>query len=192
MLFVFLAAANGLMTVLSRMVNAALGSAVGSLRGSFVNHTVGTLTAGALLLAGLRMGAFRLTGIPWIYFIGGCLGVLVVAASNYAVRHVGAALFATLLLTGQLFTSAVIDHFGLLGKVRIAATPGRRAVSGLLKSPPSRLTVQEIKRDCPANNQPTRNQQPGASFGQQWREAPRFACRGPLMACFFFLSHLTR
>lgn len=126
MLYVLLAFGNGLLTVASRLLNASLGTRVGSLAGSFVNHGVGTLGAALLLLGGLGTGTMAgLGGIPWIYLTGGCFGVVVVAISNYAVRHVGAALFAILLLGGQLSTSAVIDHFGLLGTLRIAMTPGK-------------------------------------------------------------------
>lgn len=127
MFFALLATINGLFTVFSRMVNASLATAVGSLRGSFVNHLVGTVGAGFLLLVGLQIDMAQLATIPWIYFIGGCLGVLIVAASNYAVRHIGAALFAMLLLAGQLLTSAFIDHYSLLGNVRIPITPARIA-----------------------------------------------------------------
>ena len=127
MLFTLLAAANGLLTVMSRIVNASLGAAVGSLHGSFVNHLVGTLGAGALLLVGWRTGLFELASVPLVYFIGGCLGVLVVAASNYAVRRIGTALFAVLLLTGQLFTSAAIDHYSLMGEMRVLMTPPKLA-----------------------------------------------------------------
>ncbi len=132
MLFVLLALVNGFLTVLSRMVNASLGRAVGSLRGSFVNHLVGTMTAGVVLLLLQQLGALpaQLAEVPWVYFLGGCLGVLVVAASNYAVGQLGAVLFAVLLLAGQLATSAAIDHFALLGDTHIPMTAPR--ILGLL------------------------------------------------------------
>lgn len=132
MLFAVLAAANGLLTVMSRMVNAALGRAIGSLPGSLVNHVVGTLGAGAVLVLVWQTGLRALPSVPWIYWTGGCIGVLVVAASNYAVRTVGATLFAVLLLLGQIFTSAVIDHFGLMGEIRIPMTPLKLVGLGLL------------------------------------------------------------
>jgi uncharacterized membrane protein YdcZ (DUF606 family) len=56
--------------------------------------------------------------------------VLVVAASNYAVRRAGAALFGVLVVAGQLATSAMIDHLGLFGQTPITVTPMRLA--GLL------------------------------------------------------------
>jgi transporter family-2 protein len=124
-MFVLLALINGGLTVLSRVVNAVLSDRIGSMGGSLVNHAVGGAAAGLLLLAGVGTGTLRLAGVPWWQFAGGCLGVLVVAASNYAVRHAGAALFAVLLLLFQLVTSAVIDHWGLLGQPPMPITPLR-------------------------------------------------------------------
>jgi len=121
-MFILLALVNGTITVLSRVVNAALSARIGSLRGSLVNHVVGFGFAGLLLAVGIRTGTLQWGRVPVIYFTGGCLGVLIVAASNYAVRHAGTVLFAVLLLTFQLMSSAVIDHFGLMGGDMIPIT----------------------------------------------------------------------
>ena len=114
-MYILLALTTGAITVASRVVNAALATRVGSMRSSFVNHLAGTLFAGLLLAVGVRTGVLRWSGIPLVYFIGGSLGVLIVAASNYAVQHAGAVVFAVLILTVQLMTSAGIDHFGWMG-----------------------------------------------------------------------------
>lgn len=116
---IFLAFTNGLLAVLARVVNAALSGHVGDLRGSLVNHAVGLGVVGALVLGGVGTGTVRVTGIPLVYLSGGVLGVLVVGASNYAVRRAGSALFAVLVLTFQLIGSALIDHFGWLGQTPI-------------------------------------------------------------------------
>lgn len=131
MFFVF-AFANGLLAVLARVVNARLSDYVGSLRGSLVNHAVGFAVVASLLLIGLGSGAVRVTGIPLVYLSGGILGVLVVAASNYAVRHAGAVLFSVLVLAFQLIGSALIDHFGWLGQTPIALSWTRVLGLGLL------------------------------------------------------------
>lgn len=131
-MFVLLAFTNGLFAVLARVVNAALSDHVGSLRGSLVNHTVGLAVVGILLLGGLGTGVVRVMGIAPVYLSGGVLGVLVVAASNYAVRHAGSTLFAVLVLTFQLIGSALIDHFGWLGQSPIALSWPRMLGLGLL------------------------------------------------------------
>lgn len=115
-MFFILAFTNGLLAVFARIVNASLSDHIGSLRGSLVNHAVGCAFVGLIILAGVGTGTIRVDGIPPVYLSGGVLGVLVVAASNYAVRHAGTALFAVLILTFQLIGSALIDHFGWLGQ----------------------------------------------------------------------------
>ena len=115
-MFFVLAFTNGLLAVLSRLVNASLSAHIGSMRGSLVNHVVGLAVVSLLLLAGMGSGAIQMTGIALVYLSGGVLGVLVVAASNYAVRHAGTTLFAVLILAFQLIGSALIDHFGWLGQ----------------------------------------------------------------------------
>ncbi|PEN12591.1 hypothetical protein CRI94_13820 [Longibacter salinarum] len=114
-MFYLLALLNGVIGSLSRLVNASLATFAGSLRGSLVNHIVGTIVAGVLLLIGVRTGVIAFGGLPWYYWIGGCMGVFVVAASNYAVPRIGAVLLGMILLAAQLLTSAGLDHFGLLG-----------------------------------------------------------------------------
>jgi transporter family-2 protein len=131
-MFFLLALTNGLLAVLSRVVNASLSDHVGSLRGSLVNHAVGLAAVAGLVLVGMGTGTIRAAGIAPVYLSGGVLGVLVVAASNYAVRHAGAALFAVLILTFQLLGSALIDHFGWLGQAPITLSWTRMLGLGLL------------------------------------------------------------
>ena len=120
-MFFILGITNGGLTVLSRVVNAALGTRVGNLKGSLVNHVVGSLAAALLVLLGASTlldtdaGRIPLGAVPAIYLTGGCAGVLVVAASNYAAAQIGVTLLSMLLLAFQVLSSAAIDHYGWLG-----------------------------------------------------------------------------
>jgi len=118
-MYILLALCNGVIGATSRLVNAALATRAGSLRGSLINHIVGTIVAAALLGVGVRTGVLQMGGLAWFYWIGGCMGVFVVAASNYAVPRIGAVLLGVLLLAAQLVTSAGLDHFGFLGGTAI-------------------------------------------------------------------------
>lgn len=131
-MYTLLAIANGALAVGSRIVNASLSDRIGDFGGSFVNHAVGWCVAGLLLAVGLGQGGGSWSAAPWWAWSGGVLGVLVVAASNYAVRRAGAALFGVLLVASQLATSAIIDHLGLFGQTPIAVTPMRLAGLTLL------------------------------------------------------------
>jgi transporter family-2 protein len=126
-MYILLAIANGALAVGSRIVNASLSDRIGDLGGSFVNHAVGWGAAGLLLGLGLGQEGGAWSAAPWWAWSGGVLGVLVVAASNYAVRRAGAALFGVLVVAGQLATSAIIDNLGLFGQTPITVTPMRLA-----------------------------------------------------------------
>lgn len=148
-MLVVLALATGALAFLSRVINAALAVRVRSLPGSLVNHVVGTLGAGALLIVGVRTGAFHLAPVPPVYLIGGCLGVLVVAASNYAAARIGIVLLSMLLLAFQLLTSAAIDHYAWLGAERLPLTP-RKGLGLLLLIAGALLVLTERpKQDAP-------------------------------------------
>jgi len=131
-MFFVLAFTNGLFAVLARVVNASLSEHVGSLRGSLVNHAVGLGVVAGTLGVGIGTGGMHLAEVNPVYLSGGVLGVLVVAASNYAVRHGGTVLFAVLALAFQLVGSALIDHFGCLGQTPIALSGPRVLGIGLL------------------------------------------------------------
>lgn len=129
---ILLASANGIMLATCRLFNAALGLRIGNMRGSLVNHLVGAVFAGILIAVGIHTGSLHFRGIPIYYFIGGCFGVLVVFTNNYAVPHIGAMMMTILLISFQLLTSAVIDHFGLLGANIIILNPLRLGGVALL------------------------------------------------------------
>ena len=150
-MFYLLAALTGILGTASRLVNAALGSIIGSLESSWVNHGVGTAAAGALLLLGWQTGTIR-GGLPWYYWVGGCMGVGVVAAGNYVIARIGAVLFSLFLLAMQLVTSATLDHFGWLGGTPIPLTP-QRTIGLVLLFVGALLTLSE-RNDTPNEPMP--------------------------------------
>jgi bacterial/archaeal transporter family-2 protein len=132
MLYIVLAIFDGWVATMSRLVNSSLGSYVGSLKGSCINHVVGTVFAGLLLLLGVGSGQLQFEGIPIYYFIGGMLGVFLVTFNNAAVPVIGAAAVAILMLFAQLLTSSIIDQFGLFGAQVLPMTPLKCAGLALL------------------------------------------------------------
>ncbi len=52
---------------------------------------------------------------PWWAWMGGVVGACYVAASAAFARRLGAAGWLAAIVTGQMLTSIVLDHFGLLG-----------------------------------------------------------------------------
>lgn len=130
--YMLLAAVNGGIVTGSRLINAGLGAALGSVQGAWINHIVGTLFAALLLGVGMGTGHVHLQGIPLAYLLGGVLGVFLVTFNNYAMPLLGSAAVAILMLCAQLLTSSVIDHSGLLGGQVYPVTPLKAAGLGLL------------------------------------------------------------
>jgi bacterial/archaeal transporter family-2 protein len=98
--------------------NAAVGRALGHwLWGAFTSLTVSSVVViAALLILRVPMPDLgkALQG-PWWLWIGGVLGALYVAAAAALTPKLGAAGFLVLVVAGQILTSVVVDHFGLLG-----------------------------------------------------------------------------
>jgi len=97
----------GLMTSL----NGRLASYLNIFEISFIVHIIG-----AIILLGYiwwkKDKKLCLTGAPiYVYFVG-FFGVTLVATSSICAGNIGATLTMALSVTGQLISSAVIDHFG--------------------------------------------------------------------------------
>ena len=114
-LLILLSLSYGATLSFQQAMNAALALRVGNMGSAVINHLVGALFACLLLLIGIHTGHLMFAGIPLVYFLGGCLGVCTVAMGNYAILRIGVVMTAILFMASQLFTSSLIDHFGLLG-----------------------------------------------------------------------------
>jgi transporter family-2 protein len=78
-----------------------------------------------LLLRPAAPSAAALRETQWWNWIGGPLGALIVLAGAALTRELGAALFITLVVGGQLLCSLVLDHYALLGLNEQPVTAGR-------------------------------------------------------------------
>jgi|SRR5436190_21176590 len=66
-----------------------------------------------------------LAGTPWWAWAGGALGAVYAVAAVLLARELGAATLMSLVVTGQLICSVVLDHFGWVGFTEHAAGMGR-------------------------------------------------------------------
>ena len=129
-LFYILAIAAGAAMSFQVVVNANLRSHLGEpMQASLVSFGVGT--AAALLyclFAGFAWPSYQqLRETPWWAWIGGLLGLFFIWCSIVVSPRIGVALMLGLVVAGQVATSTLIDHFGLLGAVVRPATFGRIA-----------------------------------------------------------------
>lgn len=112
MIYIILAFASGVLTLLSMIVNSSLGKRIGAFQSSFVNFFVGVISALILVFIIERKVAFgeKLHSIPaWAYF-GGFLGVMVVIISNIIIPKIPTIYSTLLIFIGQLFTGIVFDY----------------------------------------------------------------------------------
>ncbi|MDP2600738.1 MAG: DMT family transporter [Deltaproteobacteria bacterium] len=149
-LFILFAFGGGAILSCQQVMNAALGNRIGNMSSSFINHLVGALFAGGILALGFKTGPFHLSGIPFIYFLGGCLGVLTVAMSNFAIPHIGVVMFALLATSFQLLASLLVDHWGWLGAKQIPFSGPHAVGMALLILGAAFIFIKEKPKSPPA------------------------------------------
>lgn len=123
---------SGAMMPLQAGVNGQLARHIDSvMAASLISFVVGSLALLFITLAQREipttMAPFR--GLSWWHWTGGLLGVLFVASAAFAGPRIGALLFMSLVLAGQLSAALVLDHFGWAGFPQSSVTVGK--VAGL-------------------------------------------------------------
>lgn len=110
-----MAALDGVLIGLMVVLNGLLASKTGNTHSLVIIHGVGLLGS-IVLLIGSRTRLISIQGLPYYLFTAGALGIFTVLFNNSSFLMLGATLTLCLNLLGQLFTSMIIDHFGLLGQ----------------------------------------------------------------------------
>jgi transporter family-2 protein len=128
--FGLIAAAAGAATAFQAAANAGLSSRIG-LGAALVVNTVIVLIASLIFyLARGQFGSIFPSGTPWILYLGGVCGFLIILSLAFVFPRVGAAVAIALVVLGQGIGALAIDHYGLLGMPREPLTLFR--VAGLL------------------------------------------------------------
>ena len=123
-----LAAGCGAAIALQAAANGRLGKNLADPGWAAILSLCGSFTAMLLILVVARpappaWSAVRST--EWWNWIGGPLGVVVVASGAMLAPRLGAAAFIALVVAGQLVCSLVLDHFALVGLPEARVTAGR-------------------------------------------------------------------
>lgn len=117
MVFSLLALFSGCLTITSMALNAHLATRTGIFKGTLINYTAGLATTVLIFLVlGLPIAGFVKDpgAIPIWAFLGGCIGVAVVAVSNMVIPKVPTVYVTLLSFSGQLLAGIIIDL--LIGK----------------------------------------------------------------------------
>jgi len=118
-LLMFLTLLTGALLPVQAILNTRLGRQTGGpLMGSLLSFTVGLI---CLLVLNLVTNTSAVAGLkpaivtPWYIWLGGFLGAIFVGYITWVNQQQGLALTFVLVVSGQIFCSLVIDHFGLFG-----------------------------------------------------------------------------
>jgi len=110
---------TGALLPVQAILNTRLGRQTGGpLMGSLLSFTVGLI---CLLLLNLVINTSAVTNLkpasvgPWWLWLGGFLGAIFVGYITWVNQRQGVALTFALVVSGQIFCSLLIDHFGLFG-----------------------------------------------------------------------------
>ena len=104
--------------------------------GPLLNHPIqATLVAyiggtfGCVLILAISRSSYpsmgELLAIDWRLYTAGFLGVIFVSGMLYLMPVVGVANMLAAAIVGQLVASILVDHFGLLGGMRVSISPSR-------------------------------------------------------------------
>lgn len=102
------------------------------LQAAFASFATGTVVLAVLVLAGRGGLPSGLAQAPWWAWMGGLLGIVNITASILLAPRLGALTLAMLVITGQIISSMLFDHFGLLGYRRAPMQPDRLVGAALL------------------------------------------------------------
>lgn len=117
-------------------VNGQLGLSVSHpLQAALISFATGTTI---LFLLCLLFGSFPPSfqnspgSLPWWIWTGGAIGVVMVTTSLIFVPRVGSLAWFAAVMTGQIIAALLLDHYGLLGNPKAAASPLRLLGAGLM------------------------------------------------------------
>lgn len=123
-LYILVAILSGVSIVVSRIINSRLGDEIGVFQSTFYNFLTGLIFSIIILLFSnetIGISSEILSSTPIAAYLGGLIGVISIALSNYVAPKISAFYMALLIFIGQLFTGIIIDYFTLgeisLGKV---------------------------------------------------------------------------
>ena len=117
--FIFCIIAGAAMSI-QGVMNTRLGEGIGNMEANLlVQASAAALSALALLF--YRTGSFsKLGSVPWGYWLGGALGLVITLAVMLGIKALSPTVAISVILIAQLLVAAGIDAFGLMGSEKIS------------------------------------------------------------------------
>jgi transporter family-2 protein len=116
---------GGIAIAIQPSINARLAQKVGPYESSFISFAVGTLAMLVMVMLTGRGTLRAVGGATWWELTGGLLGAFFVTLTIIIVPKIGTTAVMAGAITGQLATSAILDHFGLFGLKQLPMEPKR-------------------------------------------------------------------
>ena len=87
------------------------------LQAALFSFLIGTILLSFLVFAenSSKPNFSNFIAMPWYLWLGGCLGVYAISISLFTAPKLGLLTLSGLIVFGQIITSMIFDHFGLLG-----------------------------------------------------------------------------
>lgn len=114
MLYICIAILVGVSIVVARIINANLAAKIGIFQGTLFNYITGLFFSLLFLIfsnESLHISTSTLQSIPFVVYLGGLAGVIVIVLSNYITPKVSSFYLTLLIFVGQLFMGVAIDFF---------------------------------------------------------------------------------
>jgi transporter family-2 protein len=105
---------GGAATAVQAGVNGALGRKVGTIEGAFTSFLIGTVALFLIMMFVGKGNVLQIVSLPKWQLTGGLLGALYVIGMVFAVPKIGVASSMVAVIAGQLLTSTILDHFGVM------------------------------------------------------------------------------
>lgn len=115
-MYSLIAIAAGVSIVVARIINSNLADKIGIFEGTFLNYVIGLLFSMLFLFVSSETFTFStgtLTNLPFWAYLGGLVGIIVVAASNLVTPKISAFYLTLIIFIGQLFAGILIDYHTL-------------------------------------------------------------------------------
>ncbi len=115
-LFIAVAFFAGVSMAVQGSMNSAISKAIGLSEATFYVHSSAAITMVLILILGFGKGNFaNYRAVPWYYYMGGIIGVIITFGVVISIPELGAAVATTSIIVGQVLSACLVDHFGLFG-----------------------------------------------------------------------------
>ncbi|MDR3270127.1 MAG: DMT family transporter [Peptococcaceae bacterium] len=115
-----IAAISGVAMAIQGTLNAGLSQKTSLYSATFVVHLIGTVIALAVILFKHEpLFSQKYLAVPWYFYLGGVLSVVIIALVAVSIPQVGVANATTAIIIGQVSMAILIDHFGWFGTAKM-------------------------------------------------------------------------